>query len=87
LGRRVRPRDEEIRLKEMRSCGCGGTAYGYDGVGDQITLEKKRKENRKRKKKKEKRKKREVLWTFRHFTLAGEAVLPNGLKKLIQLHN
>ena len=55
LGRRVRPRDEEIRLKEMRSCGCGGTAYGYDGVGDQITLEKKRKENRKRKKKKKRK--------------------------------
>ena len=45
----MRPRDEEIRLKEMRSCGCGGTVYGYDGVGDRITLEKKRKKKRKEK--------------------------------------
>jgi len=51
----------------MRSCGCGGIAYGYDGVGGQITLEKKRKE-KKIEKEKEKRKKRKE-WYYGHFVI------------------
>jgi hypothetical protein len=43
-----------------------------------------RKKEKKKEKRKEQRKKR-VLWIFRPFGLPKEAILPNGLKKLLQL--
>ena len=48
-------------MRMQWDCGCSGTAYGYDDVGDHITLEKKRKENRKRKKKKKRKEKRGIM--------------------------
>ena len=48
----------------LRRCG------GPDNVGKEKKIEKE----------KIKEKKRGVLWTFRHFRLAGEVVLPNGLR-------